>query len=221
MKWSCWLNIFFEDVTMNNRRVIALSQTLRILIAEDEFLVLMATKSYVEELGHEVVGVATDGEMAVELALEKRPDLVIMDINMPNLDGIDAVREINKTFFVPTVIVSGYHDEPLIKRATEEGVLYYLLKPIDIEELKIAINISMAKFEELKNLQEELQSTKNALDARKYIEKAKGIIMERMNLKEPDAMKRLQKISRDKNRKLVVIAKELIEADSLFQSDEK
>ncbi|WP_099354797.1 ANTAR domain-containing response regulator [Fredinandcohnia onubensis] len=196
-----------------------MSQSLRILIAEDEFLVLMATKSYVERLGHEVVGVATDGENAVELALEKKPDLVIMDINMPNLDGIDAIRKINETLFIPSIIVSGYHDEKLINRATDEGVLYYLLKPIDIEELKIAINISQAKFEEFKKLQDELQSTKNALEARKHIEKAKGIIMDRMNLKEPEAMKRLQKMSRDKNKKLVVIAKELIEADSLFRSN--
>lgn len=199
--------------------VITMSQSLRILIAEDEFLVLMATKSYVERLGHEVVGVATDGENAVELALEKKPDLVIMDINMPNLDGIDAIRKINETLFIPSIIVSGYHDEQLINRATEEGVLYYLLKPIDIEELKIAINISQAKFEEFKKLQDELQSTKNALEARKHIEKAKGIIMDRMNLKEPEAMKRLQKMSRDKNKKLVTIAKELIEADSLFRSN--
>ncbi|MFD1780076.1 ANTAR domain-containing response regulator [Fredinandcohnia salidurans] len=196
-----------------------MSQSLRILIAEDEFLVLMATKSYVERLGHEVVGVATDGENAVELALKKKPDLVIMDINMPNLDGIDAIRKINETLFIPSIIVSGYHDEQLINRATEEGVLYYLLKPIDIEELKIAINISQAKFEEFKKLQDELQSTKNALEARKHIEKAKGIIMDRMNLKEPEAMKRLQKMSRDKNKKLVTIAKELIEADSLFRSN--
>lgn len=197
---------------------ITLFQSLRILIAEDEFLVLMATQSYVESLGHEVIGVATDGESAVELALEKKPDLVIMDINMPNLDGIDAIKKINETLFIPSIIVSGYHDEKLISRATKEGVLYYLLKPIDLEDLKIAINISLAKFEEFKKLQGELQSTKNALEARKHIEKAKGIIMERMDLKEPEAMKRLQKMSRDKNKKLVEIAKELIEADSLFNS---
>ena len=195
-----------------------MKKSLRILLAEDEFLVLMGIKSYVEKLGHEVVGTATDGLRAVELALETKPDLVIMDISMPNLDGIDAIKKINETLFIPSIIVSGYHDEKLINRATEEGVLYYLLKPIDIGDLKIAINISLSRFEEFKKLQDELDSTKNALEARKHIEKAKGILMERMNLKEADAMKRLQQMSRDKNKKLVVIAKELIEADALFHS---
>ncbi|MEH7333563.1 response regulator [Neobacillus drentensis] len=195
-----------------------MKKSLRILLAEDEFLVLMGIKSYVEKLGHEVVGTATDGLRAVELALETKPDLVIMDINMPNLDGIDAIKKINETLFIPSIIVSGYHDEKLINRATEEGVLYYLLKPIDIGDLKIAINISLSRFEEFKKLQDELDSTKNALEARKHIEKAKGILMERMNLKEADAMKRLQQMSRDKNKKLVVIAKDLIEADALFHS---
>lgn len=196
-----------------------MTKSLRILLAEDEYLVLMGTKSYVEKLGHQVVGVATDGLKAVELAIETKPDLVIMDINMPILDGIDAIKQINEELFIPSIIVSGYHDEKLINRATEEGVLYYLLKPIDIEDLKIAINISLSKFEEFKKLQNELNSTKNALEARKHIEKAKGILMERMNLKEAEAMKRLQKMSRDKNKKLVVVAKELIEADALFHSE--
>jgi len=196
-----------------------MKKSLRILLAEDEFLILMALKSYVENLGHEVVEEATDGEKAVELALEKKPDLVIMDINMPNLDGIEAIKKINEKLYIPSIIVSGYSDEKLINRATEEGVLYYLLKPIDIKELKIAINISMAKFEEIQKLHDELNDTKTALDARKHIEKAKGIIMKRMNLQEPEAMKRLQKMSRDNNKKLVVVAKELIQAESLFYSE--
>ena len=197
---------------------LSMSKSLRILLAEDEYLVLMGTKTYIEELGHQVVGIATDGSKAVELALELKPDLVIMDINMPNLDGIDAIKKINQELFIPSIIVSGYHDESLINRASEEGVLYYLLKPIDIKDLKIAINISLAKFEEFKKLQDELNSTKNALEARKHIEKAKGILMNRMNLQEAEAMKRLQKMSRDKNKKIVVVAKELIEADALFHS---
>lgn len=193
-----------------------MTKPLRIVLAEDEYLVFLGLKANVEKLGHEVIGMANDGEKAVQLALKEEPDLVIMDINMPKLDGIEAIKRINEKLFIPSIIVSAYHDEELINRATEEGVLYYLLKPIDIQDLKIAINISLAKFEEFKKLQYELEDTKNALEARKHIEKAKGILMDRLNLKEAEAMKRLQKMSRDKNKKLAVIAKEVINADSLF-----
>lgn len=193
-----------------------MNKPLKILLAEDDFLVLMGLKSNVEQLGHHVVGEATNGQRAVELAKELKPDLIIIDINMPILDGIEAIKEINKEFFIPSIIVSGYHDDKLINRATEEGVLYYLLKPIDIKELRIAIKISLSRFEEIKELQHNLQDTKQALEARKYIERAKGILMDRQNLKEHEAMKHLQKMSRDKNKKIVEIAKELIHADSLL-----
>lgn len=196
-----------------------MEKPLRIVIAEDEYLCLMGLKSNVEELGHEVVGEATDGMRAVELAIEKKPDLVIMDINMPTIDGIEAITKINDVLFIPSIIVSGYHDENLIKRATKEGVLYYLIKPIDIKDIKVAINITLARFEEFKRLQHELKDTKKTLEARKHIEKAKGILMNRMDLKEPEAMKRLQKMSRDKNQKLVEVAKEIIRADELFASN--
>lgn len=193
-----------------------MEKPLRILLAEDEFLVLMGLKSNVEQLGYHVVGEATNGESAVELALEKKPDLIIMDINMPNLDGIEAIQKINEKLYIPSIIVSGYHDDALIKRATDAGVLYYLIKPIDIKDLQIAINISISKFEEMKKLQEELNDTKNALEARKYIERAKGILMDRNQLKEPDAMKRMQEISRHRNKKLVDVAKEIIHANTLI-----
>ncbi|HZG84847.1 ANTAR domain-containing response regulator [Paenibacillus sp.] len=195
-----------------------MEKKLRIVLAEDEYLVLLGLKSLVEELGHVVVGEATDGVKAVELAIEQQPDIVIVDINMPNLDGLSAVKRINEKLFIPSIIVSAYYDEDLIKRATEEGVLYYLIKPVDQKDIKIALNISLAKFEEFKKLQEELKDAKKALEARKYIEKAKGIVMERMNMKEEEAMKHLQKMSRDHNQKLVDVAKELIKADSLFKA---
>ncbi|AKL93836.1 transcriptional regulatory protein PdtaR [Clostridium aceticum] len=194
-----------------------MGKPLRILVAEDEYLCLMGLKSNIEELGHQVVAEATDGMKAVELAIEKKPDLVIMDINMPILDGIEAIKKMNEVLFIPSIIVSGYHDENLIKRATKEGVLYYLIKPIDIRDIKVAINITLARFEEFTKLQDELKDTKKALEARKYIERAKGILMDRMDLKEPEAMKRLQKMSRDHNKKLVEVAKEVIEADKLFE----
>ncbi|MDQ0252827.1 response regulator NasT [Evansella vedderi] len=194
-----------------------MKKKLRVLIAEDEYLCLLGLRANIEELGHVVIAEATDGKSAVELAIKKKPDIVITDINMPILDGLEVIKNINETLFIPSIIVSGYYDENLIKRATEEGVLYYLVKPIDFKDIKIAIEITSARFEEFKRLQDELQDTKKALDARKHIEKAKGILMDRMKLKEPEAMKRLQKMSRDNNQKLVDVAKDLIKADSLFQ----
>ncbi|WP_207634168.1 ANTAR domain-containing response regulator [Halalkalibacter urbisdiaboli] len=191
---------------------------MRVLIAEDEYLCLVGLKSNIEDLGHQVVGVATDGLQAVEMAIEKKPDLVITDINMPSLDGIEALKKINEKLFIPGIIVSGYYDENLIKRATKEGVLYYITKPFEMRDLEIAINIASARFEEFKKLHHELKDTKKALEARKYIEKAKGILMDRMSITEPEAMKRLQKISRDNNQKLVDVANDLIKADSLFKN---
>lgn len=186
------------------------------MLAEDEFMVLMGLKSSVAQLGHQVVGEATDGESAVKLALEKKPDLIIMDINMPKLDGLEAIKRINQELFIPSIIVSGYYDEELIEKASEEGVLYYLIKPINTKELQIAINISISRFNDLKELVMELKDTKKALEARKYIERAKGILMDRKGLKEAEAMRELQKISRNQNKKLVVVAKEIIQADKLL-----
>lgn len=188
----------------------------QIMLAEDEFMVLMGLKSSIAQLGHQVVGEATDGESAVKLALEKKPDLIIMDINMPKLDGLEAIKKINQELFIPSIIVSGYYDEKLIEKASEEGVLYYLIKPIDIKELQIAINISISRFNDFKELMTELKDTKKALEARKFIERAKGILMDRKGLKEAEAMKELQKISRNQNKKLVVVAKEIIQADKLL-----
>jgi len=120
---------------------------------------------------------------------------------------------------VPSLIVSGYDDEELIQRAIEIGVLGYLIKPIDESDLKAAIEIAISRFEEIKNLKIELEETKDALESRKIIEKAKGIVMERSQLKEDDAMKFLQKKSRNSNKKLVDVADEIIEADKAFRLD--
>lgn len=190
---------------------------LKILVAEDEYLCLMGLKANINALGHTVIAEATDGIEAVELACKEKPDLIIMDINMPAMDGIEAIKRINKTLFIPSIIVSGYHDEDLIKRATEQGVLCYLIKPIDLADLKAAIQITLARFKEFQALQEELQDTKKSLEARKYVERAKGVLMDRMGLTEPESMKHLQQKSRNENKKLIVVAKEIIKADEVFQ----
>jgi len=193
-----------------------MKDSLKILIAEDEFVIRETLKLYVNELGHQVIAEAYDGRTAIKKALEYDPDLIIMDINMPNMDGIKAIGEINKRKIIPSIIVSAYHEQKLIERANKKGVVNYLLKPIDMNDLKVAIDISMNNFLKLENIKLELTDTKQALEDRKYIERAKGILMDHLNISEAESMKRLQKMSRDKNKKLVVIAKKVINAGSLF-----
>lgn len=185
---------------------------LRILIAEDEYLCLIGLKAELNLLGHEIIAECSNGEQFIKETLEKKPDLVIADINMPVINGIAAIKEINKHIIIPSIIVTAYDDEKLIESAIEQGVFYYLIKPIDGRILKISIEITMAKYDEFKILKKELHSAKDSLEARKYIEKAKGILMRHNNISENDAFIKLQKISKDKNKKLLVVASEIIKA---------
>lgn len=194
-----------------------MQKSLKILLAEDESIILMGLKSNIESLGHQVIAQAYDGLEAVELALKTEPDLIIIDINMPKMDGIEAIKKINKEKFIPAVVVTGYNDEKLISRASKAGAFAYLIKPVDSNDIKPAINIAWARFEEFKGVLKELDSSKKALKARKIIEKAKGIIMDRKNIKENEAMKFLQKKSNDQNKKMIIVAEEIIKADQQFK----
>jgi response regulator NasT len=177
----------------------------------------MGLKSNIKKLGHQVIGQAFDGVEAVKLALEKEPDLLIIDINMPKMDGIEAIKKINEQKLIPAIVVTGYNDEKLINRASKAGAFAYLIKPVDKNDIKPAINIAQNRFNEYKNLLSELDDSKKALEARKIIERAKGIVMDRKNIKEKEAMKFLQKKSNDQNKKMIIIAKEIIEADQKFK----
>jgi len=190
---------------------------LKILIAEDEYLVLMGIKSNLKELGHEIIAEAMNGKEAIKLAKEKKPDLIIADINMPKIDGIEAVKEINKDQVIPSIIVSGYSDDELVNKASEVGVFAYLVKPVGVEELKTAIIIAMNKFEEFKKVNEDLQNQKKALENRKYIERAKGLLMDNLGLSEPEAMKKLQNKSQEENIKLIDVAKNIIKMNDYLK----
>ncbi|AZO94683.1 response regulator [Halocella sp. SP3-1] len=194
-----------------------MKKKLRILIAEDEYLVLMGLKADLEELGHEIVVEATDGESAVKNALEVKPDLIIIDINMPNMDGIEALKMINKNLIIPSIIITGYSDKELVERASKVGVFAYLVKPVERKELRATINVVMNRFEDLKKANDELDNTKKALEIRKYIEKAKGILMDTLDISEEEAMKKLQRKSQDKNIRIVDIAKEIIKINNLVE----
>ncbi len=193
-----------------------MEQKLKILIAEDEYIVLMGLKEVLENLGYSVIAEATNGKQAVEYALEYQPDLLIIDINMPILDGIEAIRKINKKVNIPAIITTGYNEKELIKRANDAGVFYYLVKPVDEIELKPAIEIVMSRFEEYSKLKNQLKEKEDALESRKFIERAKGILMEKNNIKEAEAMKLLQKMSTSRNKKMVEISKDIISADKLL-----
>ncbi len=193
-----------------------MNKSLRILLAEDEYLCLIGLVTNLKQLGHEIIGQASDGEELVKMALKKKPDLIITDINMPLMDGIEAIKKINEQIFIPSIIISGYHDRELIERATKEGIFNYLIKPVDIWDLKVAIEVFISKFEEFQLIKVKLDDTEKSLENRKYLEKSKGIIMDRFHISEDEAMKRLQKMSRDTNKKMLDIAKEIIAAHKIL-----
>lgn len=188
-----------------------MNKKLKVLICEDDYLVSQGIKSNIESLGHDVIAVAKNGKVAIDFALEKLPELIIMDINMPIISGLIAIEKINKYINVPCIILTAYYRDTLIKKASENGALYYLIKPTTEYELNAAINIVMARYNELENLKSELNQTKEKLEARKYIEIAKGLLMDRYGLKEREAMVKIQKLSRDKNLKIIDISKQIIE----------
>ena len=193
-----------------------MEKKLNIVIAEDEYIVMMGLRQTIENSGHNVIGVANDGEKLVDLALEKNPDLLIVDVNLPKMDGIEAIDIINKKRVIPSIVITGYNSEDFVKRANKAGVLYYLIKPVDEKELNPAIEIAMGRFADFVKMQREIQKKDKALIDRKFIERAKGILMDRNGLKEHEAMKVLQKKSRDSNRKLVDIAKDIIKAEEIL-----
>lgn len=193
-----------------------MNEELNVLIADDNSINRLGIKVMLQILGHKVIAEVENGEEAVQMAISHKPDLLIMDINMPVMDGIEAIKRINKINFIPSIIISAYHDKESIQRASSEGVLYYLIKPIDEKNLGIAINISMSKATEIEKLHSELKLTKETLNNRIFIEKAKGVLMKRKNITEPEAMKLLQKLSNQKNQKVVQVAKGIIEADEIF-----
>lgn len=185
----------------------------RVFIAEDESIIAMSFEMIIKNMNHEVVGKAMDGQAAVEGIRATKPDLIIMDINMPRLDGISVLQEINQGTITPCIIVTSYFDDKLIERANQAGAFSYLIKPVDRAQLEAAVHIVSKRFAEFKALAQETESLKTALENRKYVEKAKGILMTKLSMSEEDAMRQMQKMSRNKNKKMIDIAKGIISAE--------
>src|SRR6059058_4958255 len=179
---------------------------MRILVAEDETIIRLDLRALLERAGFEVCAEARDGEEAVALARSEQPDVAVLDVKMPKLDGIEAARRILDERPIPIVMLTAYGQDELVQRAAEAGVFGYLVKPFREQDLLPAIRTARARHEELAALREEAE----ALAARKAIERAKGLLMEKEGLSEQDAFARLRKASQISGRPLKVVAEALI-----------
>ena len=183
---------------------------MRVLVAEDETIIRLDLRDLLERSGFEVCAEARDGEEAVALARSERPDIAIMDVKMPKLDGIEAARRILDDRPIPIVMLTAYGQDELVSRAVEAGVFGYLVKPFREQDLLPAIHTARARHEELSALREEAASLAEALASRKAIERAKGLLMEKEGLSEQEAFARLRKASQVSGRPLRVVADALI-----------
>jgi response regulator NasT len=187
-----------------------MSQGLRIIVADDESDMRDFFEKMLPRFGHQVVAVAEDGAQLVERCRQLNPDLIITDIKMPQLDGIEASTQICRERPVPVILVSAYHDPALIERAEADHVLAYLVKPIGLADLQPAISIAMRRFAELQALQRECTDLRQALADRKVIEKAKGLLMKLAGIDEKEAFQRLQDLASERNIKLIEAAQAVL-----------
>lgn len=182
----------------------------RVLIADDESIIRLDLGEMLTNLGYEVVGEVGDGATAVELALKLRPDLVIMDIKMPGMDGIAAARELTRARVAPVLLLTAYSERNLVERAREAGVVAYLVKPFREAELLPSIEIALSRFAEFQAVEKEVGSLKEALETRKLVEQAKGVLMETHGLKEAEAFHRIRKASMDTRKSMREIAEAIL-----------
>ncbi len=194
-----------------------MSRSLKIAVADDELDMRDYFQQILPLLGHQVVGAAQTGRELVELCDKAHPDLVITDIKMPDMDGIDAATRIYHKTLVPVILVSAYHDAEFIRRAEADHIMAYLVKPIKQADLEPAIAIAMRRFEQFQALRKETSDLKQAIEDRKVIEKAKGVLMRKAGLDENDAFRRLQKLASDKNRKMIDIAQTILTAEEALE----
>lgn len=188
---------------------------LRVLIADDEPIIRLDLKNMLESLGYEVVAEAGDGVSAVEAARTLKPDVAILDIKMPGMDGIDAANILNSEKIAPVVLLTAFSDMDLINRAKEAGVFAYLVKPFRENDLRPAIEIALSRYKEFLALEEEVNELEDKLETRKLVERAKGILMDQYGLKEQEAFRRIQVQSMNTRKSMREIAEAIIIAHSV------
>lgn len=189
--------------------------TMRILIADDEPIIRLDLKNMLESLGYEVIAEAGDGVSAVEAARTLKPDLAILDIKMPSMDGIEAANILNSEKIAPVILLTAFSDFELINRAKEAGVFAYLVKPFRESDLRPAIEVAISRYKEFLALEEEVTELEDKLETRKLVERAKGILMDRYGLKEQEAFRRIQVQSMNTRKSMKEIAEAIIIAHSV------
>ena len=199
------------------------SNILKILIIEDEALIAEGLSCCIKNLGHTVVGIHDNGLDALDQIQKEEMDCILIDINLPEMDGIQIVRRINEIKDIPCIFITGYSDYETILRASNAGAYGYLTKPVDEADLDAVIRVAFLRHQERKNLddkvalmRQEVFASRKMIEERKLIEKAKGILAEKFNFSENDAMKFLRKKSRDNNRKIIDIAREIIKIEKII-----
>lgn len=182
----------------------------RVIIADDESIIRMDLKEMLTTLGYLVVGEAGDGISAVNLARELRPDLVIMDIKMPDLDGIAAAKILTEERIAPVLLLTAFSQQELVEGAKEAGVVGYVVKPFRESELIPAIEIALARFKEFRSLEKEANNLREMLETRKLVERAKGVLMDTQGLKEAEAFRKIQKLSMNTRKSMREIAEAIL-----------
>jgi AmiR/NasT family two-component response regulator len=190
-------------------------ERLRIVIADDESIIRLDLKETLVRLGHEVVAEAGDGRTAVDLTQQHRPDLVILDVKMPVLDGVDAAKEISALRLAPVLLLTAYSQRDLVQRALEAGVFAYVVKPFTESDLLPAMGVAIARFREFAEISQQADSLAAALETRKLVDRAKGILMDRHGLKEQEAFRRIQQQSMNSRKSMRQIAEAILLASEV------
>ena len=182
----------------------------RIVVAEDESLIRMDIVETLKDQGFDVVGEAGDGLKAIELAKEHKPDLMVMDIKMPDMDGLSAAEQIAK-LRIPVVFLTAFNQQELVTRASEVGAMAFLVKPFSPEDLLPAIEVALSRFQQLTQLESEVSDLTERLETRKLVERAKGVLGVQMGLSEPDAFRWIQKAAMDRRIGMVDVARTILD----------
>ena len=192
-----------------------LMPTLRVLLADDDPIIRLDLKQMLENLGYEVAAEADDGQQALARARDTKPDICILDVKMPHMDGIEVAQKLSEENIAPAILLTAYSDMELVERAKEAGVFAYLVKPFKPGDLPPAIEIARSRYEQNLRLNAEVGSLGERLEARKLVDRAKGILMVQNNLSEAEAYRRIQQQSMNLRKTMREVAEAIILADSV------